>query len=258
MKNILINKIYKIDEHIKDECLCNTLTQCCDYDKMHHPHFLEDDFSLYQNKPCLYYALIKANNKKEPAGHLSIYLIDDSNLEMCVFVRPEYRNKNIMNELFNLLKSDYKGYRFLLPINANNDTGIAIAKKKGFQYSSTEYKMELNLNNIVYSNVGNIEIKFKDNCYYAYLLGNNIGVCMIEEISDTLICLYDIQIYSEYRGLGYGEKMLKSVLLKLSTEKSTAILHVTKENHIACKLYEKLGFKITERTAYYFYQNQNK
>ena len=114
--------------------------------------------------------------------------------------------------------------------------------------------MELNLDDYSDISTSKITTKYSNQTFFAYATDMNVGVCKTEVIAKDVMCLYDIQIFDEYRGCGYGTEMLKAVLDELSKTYSRAILHVSKENVIACNLYEKLGFRIVRSCTYYRYE----
>lgn len=64
--------------------------------------------------------------------------------------------------------------------------------------------------------------------------------------------LFGMLIYERFRGKGYGKRFLKSLLLRLAEEKASFVsLEVSSENRPAVRLYESVGFLITERLSYY-------
>ncbi len=57
-----------------------------------------------------------------------------------------------------------------------------------------------------------------------------------------------ISLYKEYRGLGIGTVMMKEILALLKRHEYKRVsLSVQKANY-AAKLYQKVGFKITDET----------
>ena len=57
-----------------------------------------------------------------------------------------------------------------------------------------------------------------------------------------------ISLYKEYRGLGIGTAMMKEILALLKRHEYKRVsLSVQKANY-AAKLYQKVGFKITDET----------
>mgnify|MGYP002537404177 FL=1 len=253
MKDIVIKKFFEIDKNLFDICYNETWQLCCKFDGINdHPNFLEDDFSFFTDKPCLYYAIDVSTDT--PVGHLALYMEGDDTVEICLLIRPQYRNRGIARELFNLFLLDYKGYTVSLPVSSKNKSGIKIAKHFGFEYDSTEHLMELNLDDYSDISTSKITTKYSNQTFFAYATDMNVGVCKTEVIAKDVVCLYDIQIFAEYRGYGYGTEMLKAILKELSKTYSRAILHVSKENVIACNLYEKLGFRIVKSCTYYRYE----
>ena len=71
MKDIVIKKFFEIDKNLFDICYNETWQLCCKFDGINdHPNFLEDDFLLYTDKPCLYYAIDVSTDT--PVGHSCI------------------------------------------------------------------------------------------------------------------------------------------------------------------------------------------
>ena len=104
--------------------------------------------------------------------------------------------------------------------------------------------------------------------YFQHVLSDNRYLCIkIKDESDTIgfcLCLNiqpEIEILSicvrkEDRRMGYGRKLLEYLIANYSFEK--IFLEVSKNNHVAIKLYEAVGFiKISERRGYYHENNEN-
>lgn len=81
--------------------------------------------------------------------------------------------------------------------------------------------------------------------YFAELAvdGRIVG-CGVGVIEDGHIGLFDIVIASEFRGRGYGRKLMEAMLsLGKSKGADRAYLQVMLDNPVALKLYESLGFR---------------
>ncbi|TDE43213.1 N-acetyltransferase [Flavobacterium rhamnosiphilum] len=74
------------------------------------------------------------------------------------------------------------------------------------------------------------------------LKDQKIGLLKILE-QQSNIEIIQIQIEPLYQGKGIGQKIIKSVIEKLSDEKLSVTLSVLKENK-AKKLYDSIGFKV--------------
>jgi ribosomal protein S18 acetylase RimI-like enzyme len=75
--------------------------------------------------------------------------------------------------------------------------------------------------------------------YDYYDNGVHVGRFLIESITDDYYTLWKVKIFEEFRGKGYGKKMLDEIL---STFKKDFYLYVRKDNIIAINLYLKFGF----------------
>jgi ribosomal protein S18 acetylase RimI-like enzyme len=86
-------------------------------------------------------------------------------------------------------------------------------------------------------------IMFKFNQAKIILLNDKkIGLLKILEHQNS-IEIIQIQIEPIHQGKGFGQKIIKSIIEKLSGEKLSVVLSVLKENK-AKKLYDRIGFKV--------------
>lgn len=79
-----------------------------------------------------------------------------------------------------------------------------------------------------------------------------LGSCRILPWGDFRFYLYHLEIKTEERGKGWGEKLLNAVLLELP-QNSAVTLQVSSDNLPALNLYKKTGFQITEILSYFLY-----
>lgn len=82
------------------------------------------------------------------------------------------------------------------------------------------------------------------------------GLCNISFLSDTHICISDMEIFKKYQNQGFGFQFLYKILQEMSRYFDYAILHVTKENLPAYKLYKKLGFEELDKTVIYTFHKK--
>ena len=70
---------------------------------------------------------------------------------------------------------------------------------------------------------------------------------------DDFADIHDIEVTTEYRGKGYGTKLMELFLSEMGSREVTIItLEVRVDNVVAISLYEKFGFKrIALRKGYY-------
>jgi ribosomal protein S18 acetylase RimI-like enzyme len=77
------------------------------------------------------------------------------------------------------------------------------------------------------------------------------GVLSVEEQeSDTYLAL--IEILPEYQGRGLGTAVIRDLLHAAHRQNHSVSLRVLKANNRARRLYERLGFTITEETPTHF------
>lgn len=80
---------------------------------------------------------------------------------------------------------------------------------------------------------------------------NNIGRLYIWE-SDQEIRLVDISLLPKFRSKGIGSKLLKSIIEESNSRNKILNLHVLQTNR-ALKLYQRLGFQITEKKGSHYF-----
>ncbi len=254
-------KINKPDVTLINLCieLANDINK---FDKMSNPIFSIDDFTSMDNLPILYYAM----KDNELAGFIGISLIDNTEIELCGFVLPKYRNLKIASHLLEMIFDDYEDFQIKVPIEPSNTLGKFFLNSYNATYENTECIMELKKDSYCFITD---EIKLssisKENLitYKAYDSNIEIGKAniYIENIStldnqpffssDHTFIIHDVEIYPEYRGMKYGLRLLHSLLSKQFNSHTKATLHVTKENVPAFNLYHKLGFSISKQIEYY-------
>lgn len=241
---------------------CNKIYDiCCMEDNTEYPFFIDNETENTQF-PLLYYG----TTDKKIIGFISAYVIDSHNVEICGFVLPKYRRKGIASSLLDNLLEYYEEYNIHVAIRYDNFIGKAFLNSYDFKYVSTECKMLLTQSDF---NISHTKIMSKSTpyekiklqliqenennskIYHAYILDNTIGGCMISLFGNSAI-IHNVEITESFRRKGYGYLLLAEVITELFNTHDTIILHVTKENIPAYKLYTKLGFHITEELEYYY------
>jgi ribosomal-protein-alanine N-acetyltransferase len=111
------------------------------------------------------------------------------------------------------------------------------------EYQHENYSFNMIKNTLKDKNCINI-ITYQNNVAIGYISYN----CVLDEAE-----LLKIVVLKNFRSRGFGKKiMLKSIEILKNKNIKTIILEVRKNNDIALKLYEKVGFiKIHERQKYY-------
>ena len=86
--------------------------------------------------------------------------------------------------------------------------------------------------------------------------GKPAGVLSVEEQADeTFLAL--IEILPEYQGQGLGTAVIQHVITAALQHGRPVTLRVLKTNHPARRLYERLGFIITEETSTHYYMRRD-
>lgn len=224
---------------------CDRISVLCDeHDGIKASYFIDDEPEINASLP----ALICAYNNKCMVGFISVYMIDNKNIEICSFVQPDYRQKHVFSMLFEKLKECYPECAIQTSLHKNNTCGKSVAETFGFTYASTECKMSLSKKDYSRHDSGLMLFSEENEDGFFYYLSDSetdFGVCVVN-ILDNNAVIHDVEIYEEYRGTGYGHELLCLVLNRIFETCDSVFLHVTAENTPAYKLYLKLGFKCVD------------
>lgn len=234
---------------------CNALYQlCCDFDEQKHSCCFEDEFDVFTDYPRLYYAVYE----KKILGFLSTYIIDANSVEFCLFVHPKFRNRQIGTMLLREFLKDYNMKNMEVSVTPDNRTGIQFLEKNSFYFASTELLMGTQLKSFMSRGCAKLNMQ-KDSLSnnFKYMIDSECaGLCNISFLSDTHICISDMEIFKKYQNQGFGFQFLYKILQEMSRYCDNAILHVTKENLPAYKLYKKLGFEELDKTVIYTFHKK--
>lgn len=247
LHKIIIEKIYAITDEHRQICF-DIASACNNFDGLNISFFIEDEESENTNV-LTYFAKIK----DKVVGFINTYYICDGEIEICAFVHPDYRSSHILNLLFKELKKDYAGFTILLPINKSSSFYDYICKKFNFAYDCTELKMYID--STLFQNQGHTlaihkEISADSICYSAF--DNDVRVGALSVFPDNNVAvIHDVFVYEEFRRKGFGSQLVCFAIHDLLKRKDSILLHVTKENTAAYKLYCNLGFIINESLVYY-------
>lgn len=239
--------------------------KCNEHDKMIHSFFFDDEDDVVSNLPAIYYA---ANSDNEITAFISLYKIDDSYFEACGFVLPECRNSGLFSMLLDEVFEDYESIDISFPVCQHNLTAKSILSHYEAELVSTECKMAFSLDNYIVRDtmlmleaINLTGTMYQYNFYADSTLVNSdlanrtqgevIGTILVT-LSKDYATISDVTIKEEYRGTGLGTPMINSLLNKLySLGCNKVILHVTKSNVPAYRLYASTGFIIESGIDYY-------
>lgn len=246
--NIKFQKSFKQTSELVN--FCKEISSICnDFDGLNNPFFIDTEYDNFLKIPWLYYATIDL----KIVGFISVYVIDSYNVEICGFILPEYRRGKVASNLFAMMVMDFEEMSFTLSMSPDNDFGKAFAYKMGFTYCTTECSMQLKKEqHISFKDALSLNPEKQDDEFFIRGLidGREIGHSTIS-VFDTVVCIHDVEVYEEYRSKGYGYRLIGTLLNHIFEKYDSAILHVTKENEPAYRLYKKVGFEVVEELEYY-------
>jgi ribosomal protein S18 acetylase RimI-like enzyme len=81
--------------------------------------------------------------------------------------------------------------------------------------------------------------------------GQDIGMLVVEERPSELF-LANLRILPMFQGQGWGTRIIRDLLARARDAGVPMTLQVLKPNHSARRLYERLGFRITEATPTHY------
>ena len=248
MANIKYEKFYTRTNELTD-AFSKLADICISEDEMAHSFFVDEEYTSSIHVPFAY----GAYDEEKLVGFLSVYELDQYNVEFCVFVLPEYRRQTIASNLFFRMVMDYDSRSFRAPLAPGNEIGEAFVTKMGLTFSSCEISMALSKDDftafpddiVLESEANDRELMVK-----AYIDNICVGNAVIYG-ENGCACIHDVEVDEDLRENGYGYRMVMAILEDAFEKFQTVILHVTRENTPAVKLYEKVGFTIKEEVNYY-------
>ena len=226
----------------------------------------EYDYELPESKNP--YVYLMYNDKDQLIAYLGYVAIDDNNIEMCITVDPDYRRQKIATNLFLRLVAEYETKSFSIAIDPDNTTAKHFLEKIGFTYSSTEAAMQLSKEDFSFD-AEPIELKSEnyisendENMIPQTIYPSNTlkitGIVDGEEVgylyisyAEVCFALFDIEIKENYREMGYGNRLLQTALKDAFKHANTVVLHVSSNNIPAINLYQKIGFKTSQKVDMY-------
>jgi ribosomal protein S18 acetylase RimI-like enzyme len=225
-------------------------------------------------------------------GYLGLCNFGRDIVEVSGMVHPEFRMKGVFKKLYLLAKEEWEKIcpsQVLILCDHTSLSGLAFVNALGAEYSSSEYKMYLNKNNLDTTCTHGIKLRVatredaaelyrQDSIYFglaekgaddkeseeisvkeaegtvsymAELQGEIIGKIRID-VTDNEGAIYGFGILPNFRGKGYGRETL-SIALDILKKKQldNIFLEVATENKNALGLYESCGFEEISVMDYY-------
>lgn len=205
---------------------------------------------------------------------------DDFEIEITAMISPYYRNTGLFTRLFASLKKTINkqcsnagifppAISYLVSkecIQPGKDT-----KAPQMDYAYSDYLMTLSVNEAAsylhkYDRQLNKTAYACDNKHYA-IVNDNEEFLLIDTTSDLVIssaafsvyekciCIYDVWTNPDHRKKGYARYLLAHTINNFINDKSLSIdsfmLHVSSRNVAAVRLYNSMGFTISQEIKQY-------
>lgn len=206
---------------------------------------------------------------------LSVLQYDTESAECTAFTHPDWRRQGFFSELLDRVLETIGDCDILFPVSGHCPDTIAVLDAIGAEPESEELQMELELTelnpeelNPARRNMTQTEL-LSDLLRYDTDLETGItewtlfkasdctrvlGSCQTSFTSDDCVCLHHVEILSEFRGQGYGTRLMQQLLDALQNSRiHRVILQVSGDNTAAITLYKNQGFRITETLSFYLY-----
>lgn len=216
---------------------------CAAADRASYDYFVGEESDSTQQ------FVLTRNDKNQLCGYA--YSYSGNTTEISGLVAPEYRKQHIFTTMLNIL-CDRTSLPVELLCRPDNPVCSICAEKLGYYKHTDEYMMQyFPEDNILFDSLY-YEIEENANAltYYFYDDNDNVGaISVFEEKSAATI--YDVLTHKEFRGRGYGKRMLLTLLSHLSVRKHIILLQVSGDNDIAFMLYKNIGFDIIDMCRYY-------
>lgn len=200
--------------------------------------------------------------------------------EITAMISPYYRNMGLFTRLFASLKSTINkqcSNAGIFPpaitylVSKECIQPVKDTKAPQMDYAYSDYLMTLSVNEAAsylhkYDRQLNKTAYACDNKHYA-IVNDNEEFLLIDTTSDLVIssaafsvyekciCIYDVWTYPEHRKKGYARYLLAHTINNFINDKSLSIdsfmLHVSSRNVAAVRLYNSMGFTISQEIKQY-------
>ena len=165
------------------------------------------------------------------------------------------------NELLNLaeeigLERSYSSFNMILSNREEvNDVldKISLSKENIEEYVSVYNKSFMDMPHGTYIEIEDAQIYLEnknDNEDYFIILDKGKSIGFLSTIINDKKAFFDIGLMKEYRGKGYGKKLLETAIQFLNEKQVEEIcLTVIEKNSIAYEMYKKRGFKVYNKLS---------
>lgn len=224
---------------------------CCVYDDTDYTVFFDDDEDYMSEHVRVLLAYIDGI----PAGFISVFPDDEEQVEVCLFVKPEYRNRKVATILLDKAKENIEIINIIMPVAEEQSVDFCNKMEMELQYD--ELIMELrdtSLSQIMPDksiNTDELKISFEetDREFTMDYLGRIIARTNITE-DNNRVWFYNVVTESEYRNKGIAAFMMKSLMSYYPTD-TVFLVQVNSNNIAGMRLYKKLGFKEIDKVSYF-------
>ena len=212
------------------------------------------DYVVYVKDICISKEYLDKSKKFEFDS--SVNLKNDK-----VFYYDGYDLENFNSILLNLgFNISSKSLLKAIDFNSFNINNFLLDKEETYLINFIENKDELkrcNIQNDIFEDESRVPLTIDDiyldemqDYYlreYSFFLKHHnkcIGYGQIIKFNDIYL-IVNLGIIPKYRGVGFGEYLLSSILKKLKDDEidDEIFIRVSEDNNLAIKLYSKLGFK---------------
>ena len=182
-----------------------------------------------------------------PVGFLSCFA--GTVYEVSGVVHPAFRKRGIFTRMLNELRSQIQSDKIIF---CGKDKYIGFkecAAHFGATLSYHEYLMQFAGQYTPYES--DLDYDREDDEFIFYADDKEIGSCHVYE-EGTQATIYDVFVYEEERGKGYGKAIINEVLRVLVKTHQRLLLQVSERNESAFHIYRDCGFEIIESTLYFY------
>lgn len=244
--------------------------------------WLSNEINYDRSIPCFFMGYVG----ERLVSFLSLFLPTRQEAEVVAFTHPDFQRKGCFSLLLEEAEAVLRRAKIntvVFAIETKSRSGMAVLKTfPGAKYDRSEYRMRADYRVKVPDSNGTrcfevdqsnkelfrtaLALVFPDsqdrNNFYDAVVNSDlrrgyiiyrdrpIGVFNIG-IEDGDSFIYGVGIASEYRGMGYGKKLMGHAMREGLRFSKNLVLDVDSENPVALSLYKKCGFAIDFQVDYY-------